>query len=56
VKSQVNALDKKIEIYISRLETKIAENHYSTLRWMIGTLIAFSGIIFATIQLLKIKF
>ena len=53
--AQINNLDKKIEIYFSKLETKIAETHASTLRWMIGTMVAFSGIVFAGIQLLKLK-
>lgn len=52
----VSRLETKIDTSMSRLETKIAETHASTLRWIIGTVIAFSSIVIAGLQLLKYKF
>ena len=48
----ISKLDAKIDTCISKLETKIAETHASTLKWMVGTMIAFSGIILAGIKLI----
>jgi len=55
-KSQIDSLrnDTKSQIDSLRNKTKalILETHASTLKWMVGTMIAFSGIILAGLKLL----
>lgn len=51
-KEQINALDKKIDVSIAKLEAKISDTHTSTLKWMVSTMIALAGIFIAGIKLL----
>jgi hypothetical protein len=52
VKTQINALDKKIDVSIAKLEAKISDTHTNTIKWMVGTMIALAGILIAGIKLL----
>lgn len=49
---KLNKIDSKIDIAVAKLESKISEMHTSTLKWMIGTMVAFSGILLTGIKLL----
>ncbi len=53
-KEQVNVLKTQVEALAKTMATKedLKDMHISTLKWMIGTMIAFSGILLAGIKLL----
>ena len=57
-KEQVTALESKLVSRMENIEKNMAtkedmkDMHISTLKWMIGTMIAFSGILLAGIKLL----
>ena len=51
VKTQINTLDKKIDVSVAKLEAMILDTHASSLKWMVGTMIALVGIIIAAIKL-----
>jgi predicted RNA-binding protein associated with RNAse of E/G family len=43
-------LDAKIDTSVARLETKIAEAHVATTRWMIGSFLATTGLFWALVK------
>ena len=54
VKEQIAELRAETNRQITELRTEIKDLQINLVKWMIGLMIAFSGIIFAGIQLLKI--
>ena len=56
-REQVSAIEKSTKEQLNtireELRALIAETHASTLKWMIGTMMTFSGIIFAIVRFVK---
>lgn len=51
-KEQLSEVKNQLVEQIARLDTKISDTHTNTLKWMVGTMIAFAGIILAGIKLI----
>lgn len=47
--NKINDIDKKIDISVAKLETRISETQNSTLRWMLASMFTFTSIIIGVI-------